>query len=831
MPAAPGRPDGDDCRASPGAKKAPVRPTGLRSDGAVEPSPDGGWTLSRGGFLVLLAGCAAVFVAAAVSWPISTGRTRELMDGIVTAAVTFVAALICLWSALRNRGLERRWRGLFSLALAAGAVALGVRAGACAARTTSDATLSGTDLTFLAPAIVMIAGLLLFPGQTRAAWSLNQRVAGSPVRLTSVFRRTIGGLDLFVVTAAVTILMWAVAFGHLADRGATTTNWPVAVVCLGGCVVLIVALVWVASVRRPLNPGPFFLIAAGIGVFVLAQTALFDRFVSGADPDGSAWDLGFVAAALLISLATVAPPGWPARPRAVFRRSAPTPLIVADAWGNLCHVALVGAGLVLLAQVASGHRIQVGEVVCVVVLVGLVVAHQTVIQLGTDHLLRDTRGELRLLADHDLLTGLANRSDFERRLEDAAARRRDEGGSIGLLRCDLDDFTRVNGTLGHRVGDELLIAVADRLRTCVRPGDCLARVGGDEFAVLVAGAGRDPRVVGDRILTAMSRPLVLAGRDYSARLSIGLVVATAEEDDLRADDLLRRGDAALEAAKCTRSGALVTYERTTGRPDRTDYILTELEFALAGDPAAGIIEPHYQPIVDLHSGRTVGYEALARWSHPDRGLILPGRFVPLAEAAGLAPSIDRAVLAAVCRDIAMLRAERAEPLSVHVNISAVWAGDQSLVDAVWEELDRYGLPPSILVVEITETVRIPDLLAASDVLGRLARLGVGIGLDDVGAGYSSVSTLHRLPFTIGKLDGTLVGPLPVPPRTQLVRDALVTMMRSVGMTVAAEGIETPAEARAVTRIGCQLGQGRLYGFARPIDALRNPAPAGVGAGS
>jgi predicted signal transduction protein with EAL and GGDEF domain len=329
----------------------------------------------------------------------------------------------------------------------------------------------------------------------------------------------------------------------------------------------------------------------------------------------------------------------------------------------------------------------------------------------------------------------------------------------------------------------------------------VARLGGDEFAVLLEG-GPDPREIGERLLTVLRTPFVVGGRQVTVSASIGALVPEA---DLSAEALLRRVDAAMYEGKQAGKGALVVY-----RGELDGRVHPDLPTLLAGALAAGRIGVHFQPIVRIGDGTTVAVEALARWTDDKLGPVSPQVFVAAAENSGLIAELDNLVLDQACRVAAEL-----DRIRLHVNVSASRLGCPTLEGSVRDALQRHGLPGTRLILEITETSRIPDLSDAVASVRRLREFGVQLALDDFGAGYNTLAQLHSLPADIVKLDQAL---------TREADDALgqsvVAICRSMGMPVIAEGIETQAQVGRIVRWGCEFGQGYLYGKSAPLDSLK-----------
>jgi diguanylate cyclase (GGDEF)-like protein/PAS domain S-box-containing protein len=425
---------------------------------------------------------------------------------------------------------------------------------------------------------------------------------------------------------------------------------------------------------------------------------------------------------------------------------------------------------------------------------------------------RTLEDQLRHQAFHDALTGLSNRALFLDRVEHALARiRRSDSPIPAVAFIDLDDFKLVNDTLGHGAGDELLRAVADRLRASLRSGDTPARMGGDEFAVLLEDAPDLQAVVevAERILDALQEPVIIESREVYARASIG--IATRTGPATTTEELLRNADLAMYAAKANGKGCIELFEPSMhhNAVDRL-AIRDELERAIE----RGGIDVAYQPIVELASAEVVGFEALARWKHPERGLVSPAEFVPIAEDSGLIIELGRGVLERACHQLGRWRsANPSVSWTVSVNLSARQLLAPDLVTFVQDALAAADLPPSSLALEISESVLLTDSERVLRRLHRLKDLGVQIAVDDFGTGYSSLSYLQRVPFDLLKIDRAFVAALRhEDPQATLVR-TILDLSRTLGRTAVAEGIEEQAELDGLLALGCELGQGLLFGAA------------------
>jgi diguanylate cyclase (GGDEF)-like protein len=417
--------------------------------------------------------------------------------------------------------------------------------------------------------------------------------------------------------------------------------------------------------------------------------------------------------------------------------------------------------------------------------------------------------QLRYQAFHDALTGLPNRALFAERVRGALAER---ANRTIVLFVDLDDFKSVNDTLGHTAGDELLAAVAERVRACLRPGDTAARLGGDEFGVLLEGAFDDDAAeIAGRLVDAMRAPFSLHGREAHVHASIG--IASGASGAATADELLMQADVAMYSAKAAGKRQYATYEpqmhaRIRGRHD----LAASLEVALERDE----ICVYFQPIVTLSDRRTVAFEALVRWLHPTRGLLAPDTFLPLAEERGLMPEIGRAVLRTACATTARWQQlPGCGGLRVAVNLSPGELLRPEVVDDVAVALSESGLPSGSLVLEITESGAMSDRTGAVAALHALRQLGVGLALDDFGTGHASLSHLRDFPIDMLKIAKTFVDRLERGASDVTFVDAILRLAATLELSVVAEGIERAEQAELLRRLDCGLGQG--FHFARPLS--------------
>jgi diguanylate cyclase (GGDEF)-like protein/PAS domain S-box-containing protein len=431
---------------------------------------------------------------------------------------------------------------------------------------------------------------------------------------------------------------------------------------------------------------------------------------------------------------------------------------------------------------------------------------------------REAEDRLERLAKRDALTGLPNRVLAHQHLLRSLARRARPGRITATLFCDFDRFKLVNDSLGHAAGDELLVLVADRLLAVARSSDTVARLGGDEFLVIVDDLPDEASAVAaaQRVLDAVSRPYQLRGREIVVRASVG--VACSGEHAQTPEELLRDADAAMYEAKARGGNRLAVFSDATRlRVVERMAIEQDLHRALRD----GELFLEYQPMIELRTGHVVGVEALVRWRHPDRGILLPGRFIPVAEETGLIVPIGETVLEQACAQA--VRWDQLgsghRPPTVWVNVSRRQLSQPELGSMVRSTLERFGLPADRLGLEVTETAFMDDPEDAVGELEALRGLGVRLAIDDFGTGYSSLSSLQQLPIDVLKIDRSFVDGLGRRPGADAIVEAVIALGHTLELSVLAEGVESAEQVEAVRSLGCDQASG--YFVCRPTD------PAGV----
>jgi diguanylate cyclase (GGDEF)-like protein len=708
-----------------------------------------------------------------------------------------LAAIVCAFVvARRKRGLARSWR------LAVVAAFVGSLVGDLlwyAGRATVEGTAPPLAVAtyFLPPLLTLVITVLLVR-------------SGGPIprgRGAARGSRVIMVLDGLISTITFSLLVLISGFGD--KTGAVlprSDNTAVLVVYASlELVVVVTAMLTMIAYRQDrAYRANYLLLAAGV-ITIASSDRMVTYFRTVGIEGGHLWgSIGFVLGQLLIVYAVLDLPAYPVSKRA---RDAVD-------WVQLAlpYVGFLGMAVLYSFHLYMGKRLSGFELSAAVVLVMLVAVRQMIAMRSQRQLterLYDAQGRLAHQVHHDSLTGLPNRLLFGQRLDDAIG-----AGPFVLIFVDLDDFKEVNDRFGHAGGDELLRAVGERLQRCIGDADTLARIGGDEFAILIDGELEAPEVVADRIRVALRDPFAIHGSSIRVRASMGLVRPELSEPPPTSDDLLRQADVSMYAGKRVGKDTAVIYRPSLGVS--TDFP-TALRQAKGGVPAGFSLA--YQPVVQLPDSTPVAIEALARWTAPNGADIQPDAFVAAAEAAGLGAALDAMVLDLACTELESAGGD----LVLHVNIGAARLGSPEFERQVRETLDRCGLTPSQLVLEITETVPVVDLADAAAQIARLNEMGITVALDDFGAGYSSLTYLHALPVQIIKLDrGLAVGPEPA--RIETLYRSVIRLCDSLGIEVIAEGIESTAQADTVFAAGCRLAQGHLFGRAVPISDVQFHRP-------
>jgi diguanylate cyclase (GGDEF)-like protein len=452
-------------------------------------------------------------------------------------------------------------------------------------------------------------------------------------------------------------------------------------------------------------------------------------------------------------------------------------------------------------------------------------ASNTSVALENDRLgqtvwrLKRLQSELQHQASHDPLTDLANRSLFVERVGEAL---RGGGGSVSVIFIDINDFKTVNDSLGHAAGDELLVAVARRLRECVRPSDAVARLGGDEFAIMLdrPDSQQGAIEVTERLNRHLAERFAIGGQNVSVHASAG--IATVEGEDVSAEELIRNADLAMYRAKYESKHRYELFESGMEVSVKNRHRLkVRLRDAVRDDSFV----VHYQPIVELATGRVAAGEALVRWPDGPRGYVSPSSFIPLAEEIGAVVPIGRSVLKRACRDAHMWRRTEGPPAAIHVNVSPVELHEAHFVSGIAAALEESGLEPHRLVLEITEGIMLRDPESSIDTLHELRALGVQLALDDFGTGYSSLCHLRSLPIDWLKIGMPFMDNLEQGGSDRAFVRMVLDLAANLDLGVVAEGIESEEQLASLRDLGCEFGQGFYLGSPTTLDPIERGVPA------
>ena len=750
-------------------------------------------------------GVAAIVLGLFVIWMAShpgVHRSTADIDAVVKLVVAALAAASCVVFGRRAAPQVRlawMWIGAFATVWAVGAAVL----------TWYDFGKNGAvpfpsaaDAGFLAALPLAAIGVLLFssapgPGVSRARMLL----------------------DGVIVAGSLLIVSWTTALGTVYHSGSGTVfSQAIGLAYPISDVIVATVGVSVLAQGRSRQQVPPVLVVAGLLCLTVADSSLaylshltsfrYDVLV----------DAGRVAGLMLIALAPI----WPLDPNTTARDEVegPSPWQVALPY-LFVAIAIFAATL----KGTQSRHLDLFDVIaglCVIaaVLTRLVLTLVENLRLTSQMryavtTLRANQVELVHYALHDSLTGLPNRVLFGDRIEHALARRSSPTRRVAVMLCDLDSFKDVNDTLGHSSGDEVLIAAADRLSSCVRPADTVARIGGDEFAILIDDASGVDEVasVGARVCSAMRTPFTVAGRDFIVQVSVG--IAMANQYDTRSEKLLQDADVALYATKDAGGNDYTFFEPRLGKA-YVDRLGLQAELSVALDNGELFME--YQPVVELASGRTVGVEALLRWRHPRRGVLKPVDFLPVADNSGIAVQIGAWVLGEALQQLRGWR-ERT-PSAAHlwtaVNVSARQLASGDLVRAVSKAIDASGLEPESLHIELTESAVIDLVDWSLLVLTELKNLGATLEIDGFGTGYSSLAYLKQLPIDGVKIDRVFVDGLGTDGRDAVIIEAVVSLAHALQLKVAAAGVETSRQLEWLRTLGCDYGQG--YQWSIPLPA-------------
>ncbi len=750
--------------------------------------------LSIAGPIVVVLALAATLTAAGGS------DTARVIDDLIAVGLSTYATACAAWAARSAGGRIRRAWVTMAAALAAWAVGevIWLVYDLFAQRTPTPAP---ADVFYLAFAVLAAVAVAQFP-----------TVSMGQSRLRIV-------LDAVSVALCLFLLSWMFFLNSAfdSDREDRVALGVALVYPVFDLVVLTIAVVVLARAEAR-QRAALAVLTFGIGLVTIADSA-FAYLLAGHRYDtGNLIDIVWAAslaafgAAALLSRRTPAP----AKPA----MSVPSN---SSLW--LPYVPLLLAGTAGPLMVMSGL-----ERIIVPFVVVAVCARQTVAAWENRRLLSAAADQ----ALRDPLTGLANRTLFHDRLTHAMMLRSRDDRSVAVVSLDLDDFKMVNDSLGHPAADNVLVHVGQRLAECVPAGDTVARVGGDEFALLLECRADDSHLVAQHIAEAFTKPFVVDGQEMLVRPSIGMAVAPVDEPDLAPEILIRRADIAMYAAKRSRSSEVHTFhaemmlidpdlvefaDGTSGRPAGNGAAKVRLLGELRHAIDRGRLDMVYQPKIGLRTGRIVGVEALLRWQHPQLGTLLPGAFMPLVRQHGLMRPVTDLVVEKALDDAARWVASGVQ-MPVAVNLFAPLLRDTQLPDRLCRALARHGLPEKLLTVEITEDLVLSEVPLVTAVLRRLRELGIRVAIDDFGSGYSALSYLRDLPIDEVKLDRQFIESVTTDTRAAAVVRAVIDLTHTLGLTVVAEGVEDADTATWLREQGCDVGQGYHFGF--PVGAADIP---------
>jgi diguanylate cyclase (GGDEF)-like protein len=735
-----------------------------------------------GASLVLLG-----FVVLAIGLRDSKPEVSITIDDIAETLAAAWGAFGCASGAVRSVGRRRLAVGCLAAAAASWSIGQGIW-------TTYEVFL-GVESPFPSLADVGYLGFLVFA--VAGVWLLP------PARRSGERRQQM--LDAATVAIAIALVSSVTTLGAVLDAGGDSTlALAISVAYPAGDILLITAtlLAMVTSSEHRLQLG---IVTASMIAMTASDSAFAYLSAMGTYSTGSLVDVGWSVAFLGLGMAGVlVEPG----------RSRDVPLDRTMLSSLLPYVLTAIGGLAVLYQYFSRQSVETLTVLLSIALIGLVLFRQYLALWDNQQLnaaVAEREERLRHLAFHDDLTGLANRPLFFEKVTDALAAAPAGGERPSVAFIDLDGFKWVNDTLGHAVGDDLLVSVAHRLKAALGPDDTLARFGGDEFAVLFTGP-HDPDTVAARLVESLRTPFHVAGQRMRVSASIG-VARLEPQQSAEAGTLLQRADIAMFMAKRTGKDNYQQYTSGMGLEAVDDLTL---QHALAKALDAGEIGVAYQPVVNLRTGRLHGLEALARWQY--QGIVVsPETFVPTAERIGRAGQLTAHILETACRQVtAWSAAVGHRQLTVAVNITPGELADPTLPDRVAATLRRVGMDGSQLTLEVTESGLLGDPQAIQTVLARLRELNVSLSLDDFGTGYNTLAQLLSVRLDAVKIDRVFIQDIDTDPHRRAFLEAMLMLLDRLGLTTVAEGIERPEQAELLRGMNCTMAQGFLLG--RPATA-------------
>ncbi|MGL5858801.1 MAG: diguanylate cyclase domain-containing protein [Angustibacter sp.] len=751
-------------------------------------------------------------------------KTSQLIDNLGQLGAGGAAAACCWWTWRRAATAERdqRWRMLLACGMTGWTCGMAVWSWYQVALDSGLPSPSLADVGFLMLPAFALPALLTLPSDPA---SDTASVPDADVMRHHRHQRRARlflALDATVVVGSLFVLTWATALGAVVRAGgANPLAFGVAVAYPLTDAALVVLALLLMVFRKPRRPAALLVLGAGLVALSVSDSFFLYLISQGAGEMPPMFNIGGIVGPVLIALSTLMPEPPAARGGEGRDQSS-------TGWSLLVpYLPLSAVGLLVLVQQSVGTPVGSVEVYGLVLLVGTVVARQFLTLWENLELLgrvRDRHHRLRRQAFHDALTGLANRTLFHHRLEEALRHHHDDGRGFALMYVDLDDFKLVNDTLGHSEGDELLRRTGDRLRACVRAGDTVARLGGDEFALIVSSQDHDLAEVGRQVLAAVEGAAVpVEPTDETSKASVGAVVVPQmtpsdryDGPELTADVLLHRADTAMYAAKRAGKGRMTLFD-------------VYAEDWLPAPASCGIdtgIVSGYRPTRQRKYGRHLAASSTMRVGYRPVVRLVDGCTVAVHTVVPHltmqpARSVLEAVLDVVCRDLANLRTHHDAwaDLAAYVDLPVARLLDPYLAGRLVEATSWRGLPADALVISIAPTRPVAQTRRIAEALEEVRRAGIRVALDDFGAGHSNLDQLLTLPIDVLQLHHGLLSPNVDPARADGVGAAVVHLARGLGMPLVAQGIETPQQATWLARLGCDLGRGPVFGDLRSFDDL------------
>lgn len=742
---------------------------------------------------------AMVFFAAYVIWLVggwSQQKSMYVADDLILVAASLPPMI---FSALAVRSTQGRLRAAWST-LAVGLLSWNIGEWLWTYAEITKRKNPGpslADVFYLLWPVAAVAALLLF-------W--NRRPQQSYVRIV---------LDGFIVAGSFFLIAWVLIINDTYQAGATKRlelilymAYPINDVIIA----TVAAIVLAHSYSRQ----RVVLSLLTLGMMIMAVNDLVYSYISSQVGVTSAHvlDICWIAGLLMLTVA------------AALGREVPQNTNAPIAKQGWASVLLPYTPLLLAAAVLAYQPPEV-DAAPVVKIVGAMLFVVVLIRQFLS--VRENRQLLSLVSEQarfDPLTGLANRVVFDEGLNRAMQRHRRADTAVGLILIDLNDFKFVNDTLGHLAGDEVLQIAGERILHCIREGDTVARLGGDEFAVLIEGTPDEAGRVAQRIVDCFSDPFLIDGNDLSIKGSVGLALLRTNEPAISAEELFKRADVAMYAVKRSSLGGVQLFNPemkldhklsvTRGGAASEAELLPALRLGIERSEFTLV----YQPKIDLRTTDVVGVEALLRWVHPDRGVLVPEEFLSLVRRHGLMKVFTDFVVSRALDDISRLRSSSIS-LHVAVNLFAPLVADRDLSTKLTGELRDRGLAADCLTVEITEDLLLANLEQTQDVLNRLRQSGIRISVDDFGTGNSGLAYLRDLPVDEVKLDREFIAPIRRNPRAAAVAGGIIDLGHDLGLTTVAEGVEDAETATMLTELGCDVAQGYLFSPPLTIEELTN----------